>query len=153
MVIAPHMIIGAAVGVWAPSYGIAFLLGLASHFLVDSLPHWDYLKRIDVRRFDHMAKISLDFIIGLIIVFWLVWPIPAPQKWIAFSTALVVLLPDCLEAFYRNFQIKFLTKFLKKLSDFHHGVHRAKRYTFWQALPISAVLIAVAIALIVDKWP
>jgi len=42
MVITPHALVGAALGRAAPGMGSAFLLGVASHYLLDAIPHDDY---------------------------------------------------------------------------------------------------------------
>jgi len=39
MIITPHMLAGAAIGVHSPNVWAAFCFGLISHYLLDSLPH------------------------------------------------------------------------------------------------------------------
>ena len=48
MVLVPHMLVGAAIGSQVSSYWLAFLFGLMSHYLLDSLPHWDYLQKFKI---------------------------------------------------------------------------------------------------------
>ncbi len=41
MLIIPHMLAGAAIGTLVPNPYLAFPLGIASHYALDALPHWD----------------------------------------------------------------------------------------------------------------
>ena len=70
MIITPHMLVGAAIGSQSPNLWIAFCLGVVSHFLIDILPHWDYLDDINFEG-SSLKKIALDFILGsgLILIF------------------------------------------------------------------------------------
>ncbi|MFA5022689.1 MAG: hypothetical protein WC385_01880 [Candidatus Paceibacterota bacterium] len=43
MVLTPHAVVGAAIAsAFNLTPGAAFVAGFASHFLLDSIPHWDY---------------------------------------------------------------------------------------------------------------
>jgi hypothetical protein len=43
MILSTHAIVGAALASLMPSHPIAaFAAGFASHFVIDSTPHWDY---------------------------------------------------------------------------------------------------------------
>ena len=68
MILTPHILAGAAIGANSSNFLTAFIFGLASHFVLDALPHWDYIDKIDISRPSHLIKIGLDFILGIIIV-------------------------------------------------------------------------------------
>lgn len=43
MILSTHAIVGAAIASFLPSHPTtAFVLGFASHFVLDAIPHWDY---------------------------------------------------------------------------------------------------------------
>jgi hypothetical protein len=43
MILSTHAIAGAAIASFLPSHPTAaFVLGFASHFVLDAIPHWDY---------------------------------------------------------------------------------------------------------------
>src|ERR1700676_3562729 len=43
MILSTHAIVGAAIASFLPSHpAAAFVLGFASHFILDAIPHWDY---------------------------------------------------------------------------------------------------------------
>src|SRR5262249_4316826 len=43
MILSTHAIVGAAIASFLPSHSTtAFVLGFASHFVLDTIPHWDY---------------------------------------------------------------------------------------------------------------
>ena len=65
MIITPHMLVGAAIGARVRNIWLVFILAWLSHYLLDFLPHWDYLDAIDIANPDHLLKMGLDFIIGI----------------------------------------------------------------------------------------
>lgn len=147
MVITPHMLVGAAVGAHSPNLWSAFILGLFSHFLLDALPHWDYLKKVKISNPDHLKKIGLDFILGGLLVLFLTWS--SPQKLFILVALGAALLLDCLEAIYYNFNIKWL----RPLSLIHHKIHFQKRLCFWSGLPLMLIVSLLALLILIfDKW-
>jgi len=44
MLLATHFAVGIAIGRRSPTPGLAFILGLISHFLLDRTPHWDGIR-------------------------------------------------------------------------------------------------------------
>ena len=145
MVITPHMLVGAAVGAQSPNVWAAFIFGLLSHFLLDMLPHWDYLDRLKITKIVDLIKIGLDFILGTIIVLVFVWTFP--QKLLIIFAIAGALLPDILVFLYAHLKIKWLKPFFQ----FHHKVHYCKRLSFWQGFPSALIIIVVSI-LFLNKW-
>jgi len=144
MFITPHMFVGVAIGVKVSNPWIVFFLGLFSHYLLDFLPHWDYLTEIKIDKKEHFLKISLDFIIGTIIVLFLIWDLP--NKIIILIAISSTLLPDCLEFIYNNFKVKKL----KFLSNFHHKIHYWKYLSFSQGIPAILIVSIAAILIILS---
>jgi len=142
MGITPHMLVGAAIGSQSSSLWVVFSLGFISHFILDLLPHWDYLDTIKVDKPSHLFKIFLDAALGSLLVLILIWFYP--QNILMIMTGLVaVLLPDCLEFLYNTFRFKILQPF----SLIHHKIHYARKIPFWKGAPsvIAVSLIAVVI--------
>ena len=144
MVITPHLLAGAAIGAHSPNVWAAFCFGLLSHYLLDSLPHWEYLKDIKIKKFNELVKILIDFIIGSIIVIFLF--LSSSFNIIIIFGIIGALLPDFIEFIYKNFKIKFL----RPLSLFHLKTHYYKRVSFLKG-SISQVIVAV-ISIIVLFW-
>jgi len=147
MIITPHMLVGTAIGAYCNNIWAAFCFGLISHYLLDALPHWDFLEKVKINNPDHLKKIGLDFILGGLLVLFLTWS--SPQKIFILVALVGALLPDCLEVLYNNFNIRWL----KHLSRFHHKIHYQKRLCFWSGLPFMLIISLTALfALIFDKW-
>ena len=140
MVIVPHMLAGAAIGAHSPNVWAAFCFGLVSHYLLDSLPHWDYLDSPKISKFKHLVKIFIDFIIAIIIVLIVAWPL----KIIIIFGIMGALLPDFIEFLYINYKIKLL----RPLSLFHHKVHYYKKIPFLKGSIFQVIIIAISIIML-----
>jgi hypothetical protein len=84
MILSTHAIVGAAVASLIPDHPVgAFLIGVASHFAIDAIPHWDYPLRsmfrkaagtplvVDTGLLTDFGFIALDGIAGLALAIWL----------------------------------------------------------------------------------
>ena len=145
MVITPHMLVGAAIGVYSKNIETAFLFGLISHYLIDFLPHWEYLTQPKISKVSDALKIFLDFFIGLAAVSFLVWNSHA--KIIIAFAIFGSLLPDGLY-FLSKIYDGVGSKILKIHFDFHYKLHYFKNLSFWQGLPATLVVIIISIFLI-----
>ena len=140
MVITPHLLAGAAIGTHSPNVWVAFCLGLISHYLLDALPHCEYLDDIKISKFSQLVKIFIDFIIGAIIVLIISWPL----KIIIISGIIGALLPDFIEFFYKNFKIRLF----RPLSLFHYKIHYYKRVSFLKGSIPQVIIVAISIFLL-----
>lgn len=138
MVITPHLLAGAVVGVNSPGLFSAFILGLLSHYILDFIPHWDYINYIDLRRKDHLIKIFFDFVLGLFPVLVLTSFNFSLVLWAALFAS---LLPDFLEVGYNNLGFKFL----KPISLFHERIHRWQGLSFWRGFAGNFMVITGSI--------
>lgn len=83
MVLTPHILVGAVIGTKTQNLGLIVALGLASHFILDWLPHWHYLALVRLKEFKKtksfkllflsFLQMGIDTLIGLIIVFAILW--------------------------------------------------------------------------------
>jgi hypothetical protein len=85
VILSTHAIVGAAIASLIPDHpALAFPGGMANHFAIDSIPHWDYpLRAISVKPstgatlrlnwflFRDLGLITLDACVGLAIALWL----------------------------------------------------------------------------------
>lgn len=140
MIITPHMLVGAAIGIYSPGIAPAFGFGVLSHYLLDALPHWDYLGEIRTSKAQNFLKIVLDFIIGLVAVLALVWDLP--QKDLIIAGVMGTLLPDCVQFIYQNL---FKNRILGFLYRFHNSIHIWKNVPFWRGLPAPLIVSLAAI--------
>lgn len=62
MVLATHAIIGAAAGRLVSSPWLAFVIGFASHFFIDAIPHWDHSLKSFVK--DEKDQLNNDMVLN-----------------------------------------------------------------------------------------
>ena len=81
MILSTHAVVGAALASLMPSHPVAaFVVGFASHFAIDSIPHWDYPLRsislgpgarnnvrMSAARIRDLAVIGFDGLAGLVL--------------------------------------------------------------------------------------
>lgn len=101
MIITPHLLVGAVIGLKIKRIGWIILIGIFSHFVLDMIPHWDYGNGLLVNGlfFDFFLRIILDGLIGLaIILFFLKKRRDLEKKQIVliFIGAISAILPDIL---------------------------------------------------------
>lgn len=140
MILTTHAITGAAIASTMPNHPIVgFVLGFGSHFLLDSIPHWDYklgsisedkenpmntdIKINKTFIFD-LSKIASDGLIGLILslyIFAFVLNSQGNSSLIlaTFAGAIGGMLPDALQFVY----FKFRREPLVSLQKFHMFIH------------------------------
>ncbi len=140
MILATHAIIGAGIATVVPGQPVlGFGLAFASHFLLDMIPHWDYA--LKSRHEDHsdlakddmfinrdflvdLAKIGLDFALGLGLAWFIVGSFSVEANWwIILLGALGGMLPDFLQFAYFKIRREPLTS----LQRFHQWIHTSKR--------------------------
>ncbi|MBU1177409.1 hypothetical protein KKH96_03125 [Patescibacteria group bacterium] len=142
MVIIPHMLAGATIGAHSPNVWAAFCFGLLSHYLLDSLPHWEYLDSLKVSKFSQLIKIFIDFIIGSIIIVFLF--LSSSFNIIIISGIIGALLPDFIEFLYVNFKIKLF----RPLSIFHHKIHYYKKVSFLKGSISQTIIVIISVILL-----
>ena len=139
MVLAPHMLVGAAIGSQVSNYWLAFLFGLISHYLVDTLPHWDYLQKFEISNPNHIKKVIIDLLIGSFLVLFLTWS--NTDKMIIFIAVFASILPDAINGIYINYK----NKWLRHHFLLHNKIHFFKNLSFLQGLPFTLIVIFLAI--------
>ena len=135
MTLTTHAIIGAATAkIFSFNPVLAIGFAFASHFLIDAIPHWDYLPKsfqkdssnplnddmvIGNGFFKDFLKIALDAMLGVVLSLIIFFPESAYQFWIIFFGAGSGFLPDPLQFVYWKWRHEpFIS-----LQRFHLWIH------------------------------
>ena len=152
MILSTHAVIGAAFATLMPSHPVAaFAGGFASHFVIDSIPHWDYsLKSISTglgarndlsvnsARVHDLALIGADALAGLIIAIGIFGTEASLVAVLA--GAMGAILPDPLQFVYSVYPGEPLAT----LQRFHIWIH-SKRKLDWPLGVSSQIGFACAV--------
>lgn len=144
MILTPHMLVGAAIASRIHNLWIILILGIILHFLADALPHWQYEKDPDNLPSEKIPffvfKVSLDLVLGSIIIWWLLGS--SPLRFYAFFGAFVSLLPDgfTLLNILSHQKLGILNKF--------HSFHKKVNIFENKNSPIWGVIVEVLIVVL-----
>lgn len=156
MILTTHAVAGAAAASLFPEKPIfGFTAGFLSHFLLDTIPHWDYPLRsgflnpkiaspfkIDRELFLDILTIGSDIILGSILAL-LIFP-EAPLI-IVLLGVLAGILPDALQVPFSR------TKFrpFVAVQNFHKRIQAGKHiHNFLIGIAIQALLIFAIVAVV-----
>lgn len=143
MILFPHMLIGGAIGVHSKNICWAFLFGFLSHFVLDMIPHWEYLDHLkQVGYPKNFPKIFIDFAVGISAVMLLTWSFP--NKLVILSAVAGSIIPDALQIMIHFFKLNWL----KPLFDFHRKIHSDKELSFWQGIPVFLLIIFLTLLIL-----
>lgn len=126
-----HATTGALIAVKITNPYLSIPLILASHYILDAIPHWDAGTGLSngtrTPKQAFLAEIPDILIAGLLIIFFFQNGKPLDLGTLSGSApywgGFLGLLPDFLEA-PRNF-LRYEPKFLKPFNQFHHSVHHS----------------------------
>ncbi len=156
MILSTHAVVGAAVATLLPRYPVlVFAAGVASHFVIDAIPHWDYpLRGITVGRSQagairlngalvrDVCLIALDACAGLALAL-LLFGRSAPL-WVIALAAFAAMLPDPLQVVHRLYPHEPL----RTLQRFHEWMHTDRklgwRFGVGSQLAFSSVVVMLA---------
>jgi hypothetical protein len=152
MILSTHAVVGAALANLMPSHPVAaFAAGFASHFVIDSIPHWDYpLKsmsiglsarndgRLTAARMRDLAVIGFDAFAGLILAIGLFGT--RANLVAVLAGAIGGMLPDPLQFVYTLYPREPLAT----LQRFHKWMHSMRKLD-WPLGVSSQVAFAFAV--------
>ena len=147
MVLLPHLLIGAAIGLRVHNFWAVFVLSLVSHFIADRIPHWDYIDEQigDMNKKEFVVflyKAAADAGIGGALLLALLWQ---QNAWLyALFGALISILPDFL-VFLRKFFPE--TKWLLSYQKVHDSNHLDQKSGSKIIFPLISELIIAAAAI------
>lgn len=137
------MIIGGAVGARSKNIYWAFFFGLISHYMLDAIPHWEYLSSLNqVVLPINMIKIFFDLSLGLLAIFLLLRFSSRKISWIVLIGVGASILPDAFQTIIYFFKLDWLMP----LFNFHQWAHSPIDLTLWPGL---AVMLFVFISSII----
>jgi hypothetical protein len=120
MILTTHILSGAVIGAEIKNPFYIAVISIAVHFLLDLLPHGDYLnKKSGFREF---WKVAIDLVIGLSIVATVIFSSGVVRPSELQNVAIGIffsLLPDGITFLYWKMGIKFL----KPIFTFHQKLH------------------------------
>ena len=132
MTLTTHAAFGAALAQLTPHSPVTgFVVGFASHFVLDAIPHWDYPlashtggddsldadMQLGQKFVFDLSKIALDVLLGLALVLTL--PRGLVSQNVLLVGALGAMLPDALQFAYFKLRGPLLTP----LQRFHLWIH------------------------------
>lgn len=131
MILSIHSIAGAALAINSKNIGIAIVLGLTSHYFLDSLPHLEYkITNIAQGNFQLAAKeflkISLDLLIALLVIFYFIQNQTPNQIIFTLTGAFAAILPDGLvfiDFLIKNKEKNIFTRIIHNHSLIHKKIH------------------------------
>lgn len=163
MTLTTHSIIAAAVAkpLAAMNPLLAFIVALATHYLSDAIPHWDYplasiehKEDIDNRHWGSnrnalikdISSMALDGFLGAGIVLFTIRPANM-HEW-AWAIAVIIggCLPDLLQGLYM-LKLKFLRPH-QRLHDIFHTNIRLAPYPLI-GIPFQLIIIAIALYILI----
>lgn len=165
MVLATHAIVGATVAsTFTTNPVYAFLVAFVSHFLLDSIPHWDYqllsLKRDEEKNLNHdmvlgkkflvdLVRIGFDALIGVAIsVLLFVYILKLSTLNVILASVVGAILPDPLQFVYWKTRSKVLLP-LQKFHKWIHGRTLTIDTSVGILLQVAIILIFLSISLLI----
>jgi len=118
----PHVVVGAAIASKIANPAIALPLALASHFLLDKVPHWNPHINTEKKKYGRITKstnnfVFLDVATSLILGFAIAfkaYPDINHFTWILVAS-FVAIVPDLAEVpyYYLNSKSKFIANWVR----------------------------------------
>ena len=162
MTLATHIVIAGAITrpIASAHPALLFLVSLASHYLADAIPHWDYdIRSIDEKNKENADAIRLNFsekafwwdffrfgidaAIGFGILLFFMWP----ESWPAFFKVFLIsagsVLPDFLQGVYFTRKAEFL-KPVQRLHNYFHTRLRLNPYPLI-GIPFQALFFLISL--------
>ncbi len=149
MILTSHAIVGAALSKITGFIPGAFFIGMASHYLTDAIPHYDYIEQDFVEN-PRSAKsrkmlrlIMLDGLAGLAASLLLFPPQTYADFVKLFFAVAGAMLPDALQ----GIQLYFPNRITLQSNNFHHFMHfLITRRPYLQNFPKFGLLLQAIIA-------
>lgn len=155
-----HAVAGALVAELFPMHPVVgFAAGFASHFALDSLPHWDY-KLKSVRKDDNpletdmilgkeflidISRIAFDIAVGFVIAIALASVLHL-SIFLACIGAAAGVLPDGLQFMY----FKTRSTLLKPLQIFHIWIQKGRslHISAWKGISLQLALVIILVVVV-----
>ncbi|HET9850169.1 MAG TPA: hypothetical protein VFP35_00870 [Candidatus Saccharimonadales bacterium] len=105
-----HGMTGAVIALFVKQPALAVPLALASHFVTDIIPHWDYGVSRGKGKPEHFDKqfnlvLTSDFLFSVLLMVVLALLFPS-QKWLIWACMIASACPDLMWAYYQLYKSK-----------------------------------------------
>lgn len=139
-----HGATGALIASKIPNPFISIPLVLLSHYVEDSIPHWDVGQGLTSwkksKKSAFIQELFFDFPLSILLVF-IFFQIGRPFDWRPWLGWFVALLPDFLEFPYLFLDMRFFP--ITQLAKLHSKVHKSNKNKFWGLLPQFTIILIV----------
>jgi hypothetical protein len=145
MLITPHALTGATIAVLIPNPVLALPLAVGSHFVLDSIPHWQEIFYPYKVTWKTWVRIPIDAILAGTLVYFITQAHPAQQNLIIFST-LFALLPD-VDSIACVWKPSLKVKLFKKFYDWHCKIQRETPSYWGMVTQVLLIILCLLITL------
>ena len=124
MLIAPHAVTGATIAVLFPNPAVALPLVVASHFVLDIIPHWQEVITNDYKLTKAtFFRVPVDFLLAVVFV-WKIAQMHLDQFYLVWLSAVVGNAPD-LDVLLTNIKPKILqVNLFRRYYDWHCRIQK-----------------------------
>lgn len=145
MLSTPHLLVGAAIVKAVPEPLIGLPLAFLSHFVLDTIPHWDGSPKAPFA-LKTIGGIIVDYAFGVSLILLLTTGLT--NQYIIWFGAFLGTAPDFILGGYRHF-LSYFEKFsiVRVPNEFHMAIQRNLPFT--SGLAVSAVVSLIAIFVLV----
>jgi hypothetical protein len=141
MLSTPHLLVGAAIVKVMPEPTISLPIAFLSHFVFDSIPHWDGSPKAPFNTKTSLG-VMVDYAIGVSLVY--LATVGLENQYFIWLGAFLATLPDFILGAYRHY-LSFFEKYALVAipNRFHMGIQR--NVTFWPGLVITMVTSGICL--------
>jgi hypothetical protein len=145
VLITPHVAAGVAIAAYAPSAVPSLALAVASHFVLDTVPHWqEVLPPYTPTRLT-LVRVPIDAALALTLVWWAVRRAPQ-RRGLMLATTFVSAAPDLDAIFFVRPSLVPHDTLIKQYFRWHIGIQRETRSLWGLATQGVVTLGCVALA-------
>ena len=144
MILAPHMLAGAALATYIHQPALLALSAAGLHYLLDVIPHWEY--DITTSRNATAYKIATDIAAGLFIIFFMLQRLSSAEQARMLWGAFFGIVPDGLLAISIFSHGKYLRRFVQFHIFWHSLIIPVKtRPPLWLGITMETIVIALSL--------
>lgn len=161
MILAPHLLVGAAIGAKIKNIGWIIVLGFVSHLILDRIPHWDYGRKA-IEKFAEsksyktlcifFLQLLIDGLTGLIIVIFIIWHRKMMKLEYLIPILIgmfVAILPDILLGIFKLSYVKSKKPSRHFIDFYHKTIHHSKHIRKPTLLGLGAEILVGLIAILI----
>src|SRR3989344_7339677 len=120
MLSTPNMLVGAVITQVIPDPTMSIPLAVASHFVLDAVPHWDGSAPKPPFKTRQVTTAAVDYGFGLTLIYFLT--LGNPLALLLFAGAISATLPDIFQGILSSINYFFKKQYLKEFTRFHVAI-------------------------------